>query len=109
VFKRSPSIPKTRAYKKMVECPAAVPVALNTLERRTCGRADRPCHVRVEHILGMGMGEADANDDEGLEIVEEGQVCPPWPTGNIPNWPQEPTPRQAHQLVWHGSAFEGPI
>jgi hypothetical protein len=33
------------------------------------------------------MGEADANDDEGLEVIEEGQVHPPWPTGNVPNWP----------------------
>jgi len=38
-------------------------------------------------ILGLGMGEADANDDEGLEVIEEGQVHPPWPTGNVPNWP----------------------
>jgi len=44
-------------------------------------------HVLFEwsSILGLGMGEADANDDEGLEVVEEGQVRPPWPTGNIPN------------------------
>jgi hypothetical protein len=32
------------------------------------------------NILGLGMGEADVNDDEGLEAVEEGQVRPPWPT-----------------------------
>ncbi len=42
--------------------------------------------------LGLGMGETDANDDEGLEVVEEGQVRLPWPTGNVPNWPQEPIP-----------------
>ncbi len=44
-------------------------------------------HVLFEwsNILGLGMGEADANDDEGLEVVEEGQICPPWPTGNVPN------------------------
>jgi hypothetical protein len=27
-------------------------------------------------ILGLGMGEADTNDDEGLEVIEEGQVRP---------------------------------
>ncbi len=37
------------------------------------------------------MGEADANDNERLEIVEEGQVHPSWLTRNVPNWPQEPT------------------
>jgi hypothetical protein len=44
-------------------------------------------HVMFEwgNILGLGMGEADANDDEGFEVVEEGQICPSWPTGNIPN------------------------
>jgi hypothetical protein len=44
-------------------------------------------HVLFEwsNILGLGMGEADTNDDEGLEVVEEGQVRPPWPTGNVPN------------------------
>ncbi|CAM6070916.1 unnamed protein product [Sphagnum tenellum] len=32
-------------------------------------------HVLFEwsNILGLGMGEVDANDDEGLEVVEEGQ------------------------------------
>jgi hypothetical protein len=51
-------------------------------------------HVLFEwsNILGLGMGEADANDNEGLEVVEEGQVRPSWPMGNVPNWPQEPTP-----------------
>jgi hypothetical protein len=51
-------------------------------------------HVLFEwsSILGLGMGEADMNDDEGLEVVEEGQVRPPWLMGNVPNWPQEPTP-----------------
>jgi hypothetical protein len=43
-------------------------------------------------ILGLGMGEANMNDDEGLEVVEEGQVHLPWPTKNVPNWPQKPTP-----------------
>ncbi len=38
------------------------------------------------------MGEADANDDKGLEVVEERQGRPPWQTRNVPNWPQEPTP-----------------
>jgi hypothetical protein len=35
-------------------------------------------HVMFEwsNILGLGMGEADANDDEGLEVIEEGQVRP---------------------------------
>jgi hypothetical protein len=36
-------------------------------------------------ILGLGMGEVDANDDEGLEFVEVGQVRQSWPTGNVPN------------------------
>ncbi len=51
-------------------------------------------HVLFEwsNILGLGMGEVNTNDDEGLEVVEEGQVRPLWPTGNVPNWPQEPTP-----------------
>jgi hypothetical protein len=44
-------------------------------------------HVLFEwnSILGLGMGEVDVNDNQGLEVVEEGQVRPPWPTGNIPN------------------------
>ncbi|CAM6061466.1 unnamed protein product [Sphagnum tenellum] len=47
-------------------------------------------HVLFEwsSILGLSMGEANTNDDEGLEVVEEGQIRPPWPTKNIPNWPQ---------------------
>jgi hypothetical protein len=133
MFKRSPSIPKTRAYKKTVECPVAVLVALSTTVRRAkqriaclCrllmsantskhGTGRKPCDARqhfiqtdrqddeeekeeehveelIDHvlfewssILGLGMGEANANDDEGLEVVEEGQVRPPWPTGNVPN------------------------
>jgi hypothetical protein len=70
-------------------------------------------HVLFEwsSILGLGMGETDANDDEGLEVVEEGQVCPPWPTGNVPNWPQEPTPAKLTSLrgrkVPLGVLFEG--
>jgi hypothetical protein len=44
-------------------------------------------HVLFEwsNILGLGMGEADVNDDEGIEVVKEGQVRPPWLTGNVPN------------------------
>ncbi len=38
------------------------------------------------------MGETDTNDNEGLEVLEEGQVRPPWPMGNVPNWSQESTP-----------------
>jgi len=40
-------------------------------------------HVLFEwsSILGLGMGEANANDNEGLDVVEEGQVRPLWPTG----------------------------
>jgi hypothetical protein len=70
-------------------------------------------HVLFEwnNILGLGMGEADANDDEGLELVMEGQVRPPWPTGNVPNWPQEPTPTKLTGLrgtkVPLGVLFEG--
>jgi hypothetical protein len=50
-------------------------------------------HVLFEwsSILGLGMREADANDDERFEVVEEKQVRQPWPTENVPNWPQEPT------------------
>jgi hypothetical protein len=63
------------------------------------------------NILGLGMGEADANDDEGLEVVEEGQVRSPWPTGNISNWPQEPTFAKLTDLhgtkVPLGVLFEG--
>jgi hypothetical protein len=70
-------------------------------------------HVLFEwsSILGLGMGETDANDDEGLEVIEEGQVCPSWPTGNVPNWPQEPTPAKFTSLrgikVPLGVLFEG--
>jgi hypothetical protein len=70
-------------------------------------------HVLFEWsiILGLGMGEADVNDDEGLEVVEEGQVRPPWPTKNVPNWPQEPTPAKLTGLrdtkVPLGVLFEG--
>ncbi len=62
-------------------------------------KEEEPVEEPIDHvvfewssILGLGMGETDANDDEGLEVVEEGQVRPPWLTGNVPNWPQEPTP-----------------
>jgi hypothetical protein len=50
-------------------------------------------HVLFEwsSILGLGMREADVNDDERFEVVEEKQVRQLWPTGNVPNWPQEPT------------------
>ncbi len=62
-------------------------------------------------ILGLGMGEVDANDDEGLEVIEEGQVHPLWPTRNVPNWPQEPTPAKLTGLcgtkVPLGVLFEG--
>ncbi len=87
MFKCSPSIPKTRAYKETVE------------------------NFEWSSILGLGMGEADANDDEGLEVVEEGQLRPLWSTGNIPNWPQEPTPAKVTGLhgtkVPLGVLFEG--
>jgi hypothetical protein len=48
-------------------------------------------HVLFEwsNILGLGMGET------------EGQIRPPWPTGNIPNWSQEPTPAKLTDL--HGT------
>jgi len=65
----------------------------------------------TNHILGLGMGEADANDDEGLEVIEKGQVHPPWLTRNIPKWPQEPTPAKLTSLrgtkVPLGVLFEG--
>jgi hypothetical protein len=61
-------------------------------------KEEKPVEEPIDHvlfewssILGLGMGEADANDNEGLEVVEEGQVRPLWPTGNVSNWPQEPT------------------
>jgi hypothetical protein len=47
VFKRFPSIPKTRAYKKTVE------------------------NFEWSSILGLGIGETDTNDDEGFEVIEE--------------------------------------
>jgi hypothetical protein len=63
------------------------------------------------NILGLGMGEADTNDNEGLEVIEEGQVRLPWPTGNVPNWPQEPNPAKLIGLhgtkVPLGVLFEG--
>jgi hypothetical protein len=50
-------------------------------------------HVLFEwsSILGLGMRDVDANDDERFEVIEEKQVRQPWPTENVPNWPQEPT------------------
>jgi hypothetical protein len=50
-------------------------------------------HVLFEwsSILGLGMREADANDDERFEVIEEKQVRQLWLTENVPNWPQEPT------------------
>jgi hypothetical protein len=81
-------------------------------------KEEEPVEELIDHvlfewssILGLGMGEADANDDEGLEVIEEGQVCPPWSTGNVPNWPQEPTPAKLAGLrgtkVPLGVLFEG--
>ncbi len=51
-------------------------------------------HVLFEwsNILGLGMGEADANDDEGLEVVEEGQVRPSWRTGTSQTGHKSPPP-----------------
>jgi hypothetical protein len=65
-------------------------------------------HVLFEwsNILGLGMGEADVNDNEGLDIVEEEQVRPLWPTGNVPNWPQEPTPAKLTGLRGTKVPFE---
>ncbi len=61
--------------------------------------------------MGLGIGEVDANDDEGLNVVEEGQVRPPWLTGNVPNWPQKPTPAKLTDFcgtkVPLGVLFEG--
>jgi hypothetical protein len=39
-------------------------------------------HVLFEwsNILGLGMREADANDDERFEVIEEKQVRQPWST-----------------------------
>ncbi len=55
-------------------------------------KEEEPVEESIDHvlfewnsILGLGMGEADLNDDEGLEVVEEGQVRLPWPMGNVPN------------------------
>jgi hypothetical protein len=57
VFKRSPSIPKTRAYKKTVECPAAVPVALSTVVRRAKRRVTRLCRLLMSANIGKhGIG-----------------------------------------------------
>jgi hypothetical protein len=57
------------------------------------------------------MGETDANDDEGLEVIEEGQVHPPSLAENVPNWPQEPTLAKLTNLrgtkVPLGVLFEG--
>jgi len=70
-------------------------------------------HVLFEwsSILGLGMGEADANDNEGVEVIEEGQVRSSWSTRNVPNWPQEPTPTKFTSLrgtkVPLGVLFEG--
>jgi hypothetical protein len=81
-------------------------------------KEEEPMEESIDHvlfewssILGLGMGEANANDDEGLEVVEEGQVRPLWPTRNVPNWPQEPTPAKLTGLhgtkVPLGVLFEG--
>ncbi len=81
-------------------------------------KEEEPVEELIDHvlfewssILGLGMGEVDANDDEGLEVVEEGQVRLSWPTGNFPNWPQEPTPAKLTGLrgmkVPLGVLFEG--
>jgi hypothetical protein len=46
-------------------------------------KEEEPVEEPIDHVLfewssilglGCGMGEAHANDDEGLEVVEEGQV-----------------------------------
>jgi len=81
-------------------------------------KEEEPVEELIDHvlfewnsILGLGMGEVDVNDNQGLEVVEEGQVRLPWPTGNIPNWPQEPTPAKLTGLcgtkVPFGVLFEG--
>jgi hypothetical protein len=55
-------------------------------------KEEEPVEKSIDHvlfewnsILGLGMGEANMNDNEGLEVVEEGQVGPLWLTGNVPN------------------------
>ncbi len=54
VFKRSPSIPKIRAYKKMVEvaCPAVVLVALSTAIRRVKWRVVLLCRLLMSANIG---------------------------------------------------------
>jgi hypothetical protein len=62
-FKRSPSIPKTRAYKKMVECLVAVPVALSTMVCRTKQRIARLCRLLMNANTdkhGIGRKPCDA-------------------------------------------------
>ncbi|CAK9270081.1 unnamed protein product [Sphagnum jensenii] len=56
------------------------------------GRIIKAKERKIVGAIDDGMGEVDANDDEGLEVVEEGQVRPLRSTGNVPNWPQKPTP-----------------
>ncbi len=41
VFKRSPSVPKKRPYKKTVQCPTVVLVALNIIVCRSFARVAR--------------------------------------------------------------------
>ncbi len=55
-------------------------------------KEEEPMEESIDHvlfewssILGLGMGETDANDDERFEVVEEKQVRQPWPTKNVPN------------------------
>jgi hypothetical protein len=68
-------------------------------------KEEEPVEESIDHvlfewnsILGLGMGEADKNDNEGLEVVEDRQVCPLWPTKNVPNWPQKRTPAKLTDL-----------
>jgi hypothetical protein len=63
MFKRSPSIPKTRTYKKTVECPAAVPVALSIVVRCAKRRVARLCRLLMSANTskhGIGRKPCDA-------------------------------------------------
>ncbi len=99
MFKRSPSIPKTRAYKKTMECPAIVPVALSTAVCRAKQYVTTPLWPSVRMKLTFPkVGDLESSGTpEFLEFDSKGENTLPWGVLGVigkvlkcrcPKWPR---------------------
>ncbi len=77
--------------------------------RRTCGRVDRPCPIRVEQHLGAGHGWSGQKWQWGAWGCWRQTSMSAVADEKCPKLATKAHPRQAHRLAWHESAFGGPI